>query len=235
MGENKPRFRHELKYYISYKEREALIRRFLPVIKRDIHSKEEGYTIRSLYFDDFWNSAYEEKMAGTFARKKYRIRIYDFSDKVIKLECKEKQGSYIHKTGVALLREEFEKITKGEYDFLLKREENLCKEFYLECTTKGMRPQVMVDYEREAFVVDTGDVRITFDSHVRSGFMTNDIFDRSLPTYEVLEPEILIMEVKYTEMLPEYVRHLVSPKNQIHTAASKYTMCVDKKRELTGH
>ncbi len=210
------------------------MRRFLPVMKQDAHSGEFGYTIRSLYFDDIWQNAYVEKMAGTFARKKYRIRIYDFSDKVIKLECKEKQGSYIHKTSASLTREEFEKIINGEFGFLLQRKEPLCKEFYLECMTKGMRPMVMVDYERTAFVVETGDVRITFDSHVRSGFMSNDIFDANLPTYEVLEPNILIMEVKFTEALPEYVRRLVVPKNQIHTAASKYTMCVDKKRELTG-
>ncbi|ETJ26001.1 hypothetical protein Q604_UNBC17568G0001, partial [human gut metagenome] len=29
----------------------------------DRHAQNGGYTIRSLYFDDYWNSAYEEKEA----------------------------------------------------------------------------------------------------------------------------------------------------------------------------
>lgn len=232
--QDKPLFRHELKYSITYKEREALLHLFEPMIQRDRNGGEEGYTIRSLYFDDYWHTAYEEKVAGTFARKKYRIRIYDFSDKVIKLECKEKQGNYIHKTSASLSRDEVDKILKWDFGFLLERPEKLCKEFYIECTTRGMRPIVMVDYERDAFVVKEGDVRITFDKHVRSAWMTYDLFDSQVPAYEVVEPDRLIMEVKYTQMFPEYVRRIVVPENSIQVAASKYTMCVDKKWELTG-
>lgn len=228
----KPLFRHELKYLISYAEREALIRRMSPIMKRDENGGPDGYTIRSLYFDDLWNTAYDEKMAGTFARKKYRIRIYNFSDKVIKLECKVKRDSYIHKTAASLSRSEVEQILRGEYAFLLQRPESLCREFYVECTSNGMRPKVIVDYERDAFVEPAGDVRITFDKHVRSAWLGYDIFDSSLPTYEVLEAEKLIMEVKYTQMLPEYVRRVSAPENAVRVAASKYTLCVDKKREI---
>lgn len=52
-----------------------------------------GYMIRSLYFDDCYECAYEEKLAGVEARSKYRIRIYNYSDSIIKLECKHKEGS----------------------------------------------------------------------------------------------------------------------------------------------
>lgn len=227
-----PLYRHELKYLITYKEREALLNRFEPMIERDKNGGPEGYTIRSLYFDDYWNSAYSEKLAGTFYRKKYRIRIYNFSDKVIKLECKEKQGNYIHKTGASLTHEEVDKILRNDYEFLLQKPSQLCKEFYLECTTRRMRPVVIVDYERDAFVQKIGDVRITFDKHVRSAWMSYDIFDASIPVFETLEPETLIMEVKYTQMLPEYIRRVIVPMNCVHVAASKYTMCVDKKMEF---
>ena len=147
---------------------------------------------------------------------------------MIKLECKEKQGSYIHKTSAFLTQDEFQWILDGKYEFLLLRSEGICKDFYLECTTRIMRPVVIVDYEREVFVVNTGDVRITFDTHVRSGWMSYDIFDVGIPTYEVLAPDELIMEVKYTEMIPEYVRRLVVPKCGELVAASKYTLCAEK-------
>ena len=90
-------YRHEQKYRISYAEKAALELRLAPLLRRDAHAKPGGYRIRSLYFDDWWNSAYGEKEAGVFLRKKYRIRIYDGSDAVIKLERKKKVGSYIYK------------------------------------------------------------------------------------------------------------------------------------------
>ena len=65
-----------------------------------------GYMIRSLYFDDCYECAYEEKLAGVEARSKYRIRIYNYSDSIIKLECKHKEGQYIHKTSATLTRAE---------------------------------------------------------------------------------------------------------------------------------
>lgn len=91
------RYRHELKYLINEGEHAALACRMAPVFKLDKHARAGGYTIRSLYFDDYCNSAYEEKDAGILMRKKYRVRIYNGSDKVIKLERKKKYGSWIYK------------------------------------------------------------------------------------------------------------------------------------------
>ncbi len=75
------RYRHELKYLINEGEHAALACRMAPVFKLDKHARAGGYTIRSLYFDDYCNSAYEEKDAGILMRKKYRVRIYNGSAK----------------------------------------------------------------------------------------------------------------------------------------------------------
>ena len=75
------RYRHELKYLINEGEHSALACRMAPVFKLDKHARSGGYTIRSLYFDDYCNSAYEEKDAGILMRKKYRVRIYNGSAK----------------------------------------------------------------------------------------------------------------------------------------------------------
>lgn len=82
------RYRHELKYLINEGEHAALACRMAPVFKLDKHARAGGYTIRSLYFDDYCNSAYEEKDAGILMRKKYRVRIYNGSDKVLSLSAK---------------------------------------------------------------------------------------------------------------------------------------------------
>ena len=63
-------YRHELKYLISYADKAELTVRMAPVLHLDPHAKQGGYFIRSLYFDDYWNTAYAEKDAGVLLRKK---------------------------------------------------------------------------------------------------------------------------------------------------------------------
>ena len=160
-------FRHELKYVIGEPEKALLTERFKHLIQLDKHATNGGYTIRSLYFDDYWNSAYAEKDAGILVRKKYRIRIYNFGTNSIKLERKKKVDTYILKEDAPLTVEEFYKIIDGDYDFLLKSPYPLCQEFYYECVSNMLRPRTIVDYEREPWVYDFGTVRLTFDQNVR--------------------------------------------------------------------
>lgn len=232
----KKRYRHELKFVINHAQKEVLIRRLSGIMKRDENGTEHGYSIRSLYFDDINYSAYEEKMAGTSKRKKYRIRIYNYSDNVIKLECKEKQESYIYKRSANLSREEFDKIQNGDYSFLLDRKEELCHEFYVQCISYDLRPVVVVDYERDVFVDYHGDVRITFDDNVRSAWIgledKKGMFDSNLPAYNIFSDDTLVLEVKFTEYLPEYIRVLVDPYNAAMMAVSKYTLCLEKKWDI---
>lgn len=225
-------FRHELKYEISYSEKELQIARMKEILHMDPHAGSTGYMIRSLYFDDYWNSAYEEKLIGTVSRKKYRIRIYDFSDKVIKLECKNKQGNYIYKESANLVREEVERILSGDYAFLLQREEAICHRFYVACMSDLLRPKVIVDYDRVPYIYDVGTVRVTFDMHVRAGLGSFDLFDCNIPMAETMQGDRLIMEVKYTECLPQIVKNILPQESGEYTSASKYCMCYDKKMSL---
>ena len=219
------RFRHELKYLINNGEYEALKVRLSKVLTLDPNASGGEYTIRSLYFDDINNSAYEEKDMGIFFRKKYRIRIYNYLDNSIKLERKLKQGQYIYKESASLTRDETEEIINGEYGFLLEKEQNLCREFYYECISNFMRPKVIVDYERTPFVMDEGTVRITFDKNLRAAADNFDIFDADLPAFNIFQENKMILEVKYTEFLPKHVKEMITPASSEYTAASKYTMC----------
>lgn len=229
-----PLYRHELKFEISRMEKDVLAKELALVMTSDVHAKDGRYMIRSLYFDDWANSAYEEKQAGVAGRRKFRIRIYDYSDKVIKLECKRKEGQYIHKDAVSLTLEETSAIIGGNYSVLSKRKEPLCCEFYQECLTQGLRPKVIVDYDREPYVYEGGDVRITFDMGLRTALLGADIFDSRLPVVGVMQPDRLILEVKFTQYMPDFIKDILRGRAYTQVAASKYTMCVDKHRELLG-
>lgn len=228
-----PKFRHELKFSISETEQEIIKRKLDILLQRDSNAKGGIYRIRSLYFDDWKESAYEEKLSGVESRKKYRIRIYDDSDAVIKLERKRKEGFYIQKVSASLTRTEANRIIAGDYEFLRNRSEPICHDFYWECMANGMRPSVIVDYEREPYVYPYGEVRITFDTHVRAGVFSDNLFDAAVPVMEVMEPGLLIMEVKYTEFLPEMIRDLLPTADSVQMAYSKYTLCKEMRKKYT--
>lgn len=232
MKNKRERYRHEWKYLINGAETAWMRGRLESLFQLDSHAKDGGYMIRSLYFDDYWNSSFEEKDMGILSRKKYRIRTYNCSDENIKLERKKKVGGYIYKEDAPLTRQEVEWILEGRYDFLLKSPHSLCREFYIECISHVMRPRVIVDYEREPWIMDEGTVRITFDSDVRAALDMEDFFDEGLAVLPVLEPGKMVMEVKFTELLPQIVRDVIPVSAQEFTAVSKYVLCCEKTRYL---
>ena len=87
-------YRVEDKYCCSPNEMFLLQRRIGAVLRPDANeSNPEGYSIISLYFDDLEDSCLQDTLDGNERRNKYRIRIYNNSLDMIKLEVKEKLDS----------------------------------------------------------------------------------------------------------------------------------------------
>ena len=221
-------FRHELKYIIDAGEHAILSRRLRLSVPQDAHAAANGgeYRIRSLYFDDPYDSAVEEKIAGIEVRDKYRIRIYNGSDSAIKLERKHKQDTYIKKDSLSLTRAECEALLAGRHDFLLAREEPFARQMYGTFKTRLLRPKVLVDYVREPYVFPVEDVRVTFDKDVRTAMRCTDLFNENAPTYPVWElKNCMILEVKFNNSLPQYIQMLLQVDAAQRAAASKYLYC----------
>ena len=86
------KFRHEFKYEIDEYQVAVLQNRLADIMQFDKHARDTGiYEVRSLYFDDFFNSCYYENENGTDPREKFRIRIYNGSAQIIRLELKRKE------------------------------------------------------------------------------------------------------------------------------------------------
>jgi hypothetical protein len=223
------KFRHELKYLINYRDHALIRSRLKSLLSSDANVDSDGsYTVRSLYFDDIYNRAYNDKYAGVLRRSKHRIRIYNQSDRVIKFERKNKTGQYNLKQTASMTKEQFYDVLQGNYGSLLESSSNLLKVFYHECVSNLMRPRVVVDYEREPYIMEAGDVRITFDKHIRAGVEGFDIFDDEMPMIETLDPGLLVMEVKFTEFLPNIIRKIMPNQAADYTEVSKFILCCDK-------
>ena len=220
-------YRHELKYYITLGEYELLQRKLSLTMERDAFAKKNGgeYFIRSLYFDDRDDSAFREKLSGIDERDKFRIRIYDMRDDVIKLECKHKSNGYIKKQSIGLSRKEYEKLISGDRLFLLNRPEPFARRMYLEFAQRALKPAVIVDYTREAFVFPMEDVRVTFDKNVRTGLRSVAMFNAGIPTYPVIDDYGMVLEIKFNRFLPTYIRSLLQLEASQRSAISKYVLC----------
>ena len=115
MAMNTLPLRHELKFFINEMQYYVLSGILDHVLQRDPNGDEYNeYHIRSLYFDTVYNTALLDKMDGVPNRDKYRIRIYNFSDRVIKMECKTKVGSLISKRSISIPRVLCEQLMAGD-------------------------------------------------------------------------------------------------------------------------
>lgn len=227
------RLRHELKYEINSETYYVLRERLRNVMEKDPHMPDdEGYLISSIYFDDLYHSAIEEKMAGIRFRKKFRIRSYGRDPNLIRLECKSKYDEYIAKTSARLTIDEYEQILSGDYDRMLFRPEQVCKELAGFYRTKRLHPVVTVEYMREAYVSPMGNVRITFDKDLSASVETTDLFAEGFITTNVLPDDVMILEVKYDDYLPDSIRRILQTDGADQCAISKYVMCREEKRRL---
>lgn len=218
--------RHELKYLITPAELSVLRGVLKPIMQLDPNGNENNeYIIRSLYFDTINDDALMEKIAGVGNRKKYRIRIYNFSDRVIKLECKSKYGDLISKQSVSIPRDLAEQLIAGDPEGLQRMRHPLLHDVYREMRTRLLRPAVIVDYVREAYIHPAQEVRITFDKQLRTGLYSTDLFNPSLPTYPVFDDPVEVLEVKYDEFLPAHLQTVLSGITAQRSAVSKYTWC----------
>ncbi len=230
--------RHELKYSVSYADYLELRSRAMCFMRHDENGTDGRYFIRSLYLDDIYLADYHQKNAGLTRRRKYRIRIYDYSPDVIKFEIKDKFDSYISKKSSVITREQCDSIIRGDFGFVgdMMLHDRACAELpqnralrmgYIDCACRILRPQVVVDYDREVFICDEGNVRMTFDMNLRAGQGTGDIFDRHLPTVPAYDSGKMILEVKYDDYLPSFIRRLLRSKKLSlwQSAESKYSFC----------
>lgn len=218
--------RHELKYFINPAEVEMLRARLRPVLRLDNHCRGgKPYVIRSLYFDDIEDSAYLDKLDGVMHRDKYRIRIYRYSDQEIFLERKRKLGDLIQKSSVQITRRLCDQIISGDPRGLHKAANPLLQDMYVQMRTRLLRPRVIVDYAREAYLHPAENTRLTFDLNLRSGLYSSDLFNPHLPMVCPHDRNVQILEIKFDNYLPHYIAALLSGVNAERSAISKYVLC----------
>ena len=221
------KYRHELKYAISYSDYKAIKSRISKIMKTDSHTCEDGtYRIRSIYFDNADDKALREKEGGISKREKFRIRYYNDDLSFITLEKKMKINDLCMKLDSRISENECRKILAGDIEWMKDHPENLVKELYAKMKYQQLKPRVLVSYLREPYIYAPGNVRVTFDLKIRTSlYSQNFLPGNDLDISATDNPWDMLIEVKYDEYLPDIIRDLIQVKNVRQQSFSKYGAC----------
>jgi len=219
-------YRHEFKYLCSYGQLRMIQVRLTGLISLDPHVGEEGiYNIRSLYFDDYYDTYLKENEAGTDPREKFRIRIYNHSSERISLELKRKERGKTQKLSCPLTEEQCRTLMAGEIPDIPKDAPAVLQKLCLLMRTRLLKPKVIVEYDRVPYVYPQGNVRITLDENIRASGRVDLFLEDMIPLRPIMPAGQHILEVKYDEYLPDYIYRAVQLDNLRQTAFSKYYLC----------
>lgn len=217
--------RKELKFICDDRFLAEVENRIKTVMHRDINQRGNCYNIRSVYFDSINNTCFYENQAGIGTRNKYRLRIYDCSENIIKAEIKSKYYDTTHKESALISKNQFMAMMRGDVSEVLgtdgkKADPALFK--FCEKIAIGYRPVSIVEYERSAYIYEPCNVRVTFDRNIGASNDFDGFFDRQLGCCPMCETGLHVLEVKYDEFLPDYLLSLLRVGDMRRTSFSKY-------------
>ena len=196
---------------------ENRIKNILPI------DNNRQYKISSLYFDDLYDTDLMDTINGNPSRKKMRIRIYDDCFNTIKLEVKYKSYSKINKKSCIISKEEMNSLING-VPIEWEDKDSPRNIFNEKILTAGLRPKVIVTYERSAYLYESGNTRMTFDSNIRSSNQI-ELFGNKDLYHDKIKDLDYILEVKYDEFIPDFVAQSINISNMLQISYSKYLMC----------
>lgn len=218
-------YRHELKHRVSMADYYILRNRLKHIMKLDAHSGEDGkYIIRSLYFDNIKDKALCEKIDGLDVREKFRIRFYNYDTSFIRLEKKMKKKGLNKKLSEVITYEEAMALINADWKSISKIEKPLVAELHSKMKSEQLRGKTIVQYVREAYIYRPGNVRVTFDSDLRTGLFSKALFNPNASTIRPVE-ETALLEIKYDEFMPDNILKLLQLGNRHEAAFSKYAAC----------
>ncbi len=220
-----PVFRQELKFTLAPQEAELLSFRLSRALPRDPNAGANGlYTVRSAYFDDLYNTVLFEKIMGVNDRVKYRLRLYNGDENLIRLEKKSRREGCSYKESMALSREDTASLLSGTALRESELPDPLLQGFLL-FFKRGASVKAVIEYDREAYVYPAGNVRVTLDRHLRVSHTPSDFLSPAPTTFPVSERALTVLEIKYDRFLPDFIQDLLQGGSyNMRESVSKYAL-----------
>ena len=97
-------------------------------------------------------------------------------------------------------------------------------EFLVKLKKDLLKPIICIEYDRIPFIYKLGNVRITLDYNIRYTNKYKDLFNCNKKVYYLKEK---ILEVKYNELIPDFIRYRLELNHLEQTSFSKFNNCID--------
>lgn len=235
--------RWELKYLLPLSKREPLLALAADYTLPDPHGVPfpefgtRGYDVHSLYFDTPSLDDYTERLEERSVRVRMRIRTYGKpgDGAPVFLEDKRKLDKWVIKQRAYLTDAETwlatphpkpwvywaERVTgKGQF---------AAQHFLRRVEGEGRVPVSIVHYRRECFVGrDRSDreLRVTLDHHLNSTTSPTSADLYLPPDKDLLPPGYFVLELKFNQSEPVWMRRLISALNLHCESISKFALSV---------
>ena len=220
-------YRHETKFVCTDKSLYIMEEKIRHICFPDIYAGTQGtYVVRSLYFDTYEDDCLQERLNGEGDGKKYRIRIYDGSTEMIKLECKYSTHGMKAKKTCRINEKQCEQLIHGAAVRKTEASQEVLRQFLVERSIKLLTPKVIVEYTRAPYVYEAGNVRVTFDRNIRSSTEISRFLDQVIMWRGIMPEGKQLLEVKYDKVLPGAVMDMLTGGQIMNrTSFSKYVLC----------
>lgn len=227
------RQRFEQKYMLE-EEKALAIREYvaahLELDENGVGKPQYSYPVHSLYLDSPELTTFWSTINGDKNRYKLRLRFYnDHPDSPVFFEIKRRVNSCILKQRGGVRKEAVHRLLRGQLpettDMLRADGKSLAAVHrFIELTTKIQAvPQAHVCYLREAYVDPVSDsVRVTFDRNVFTEARHEVTFGTAMKDPSRPFGDRVILELKFTDRFPDWLRTLVERFGLMQCGAAKY-------------
>jgi len=217
------KYRNEWKYEVSDNQIQRIKYNLEHVLEIDEYATNGKSLIRSLYFDDYDDSSMNDNDVGSNHRYKWRIRYYNNDLSYIVLERKEKLNNLGRKEQCELTIEEVEELINGDVNKILwETDKELLKLFLVDILIEGFQPKLIVEYERIAYVEPVSNIRITFDRKICVSKDIDSFIDGEYIRYYIQDKNKHVLEIKFDDILPSYIKQATYLGSLIQSSFSKY-------------
>ncbi|MGD0339633.1 MAG: polyphosphate polymerase domain-containing protein [Bacteroidota bacterium] len=233
--------RLEYKYLVSTMYLEKLRTSLLGYLDYDDYASirpSKEYTVRSIYLDSFDYKCYYEKLDGIHTRKKLRIRGYNQKEENPRVffEIKRKNDNFVSKDRARVPIQDIRKTLRGSNSVtqLDDEEKKYLNNFFFYYQLRHLEPKVLVVYEREPFQCKFGShLRVTIDKNLRSKVVYDYdmLFDEEGLTGG--NRKEFILEIKFYQVLPQWIDKVIGEFDLTRIAVSKYTSCIDMQHRFS--
>ena len=218
--------RYELKYQMTLKQKEKLLRIMSEYMEIDQYKRT---TIQNIYYDTPDFRLIRTSLDKPLYKEKLRVRSYGKAadDGKVFIELKKKYDSVVYKRRISMSNRAAEMWLEMEGE--CAPDTQIAEEIeYFRNHYKGLKPQVFLSYEREAYYMKDGsDFRVTFDDHILGRRDHLSLTEDAWGT-PILPEDRVLMELKVSAGIPMWMGHFLSEEKIVKTSFSKYGSYYEK-------